>query len=208
MSTLIVAPHVDDEIIGCYSVVTQSKDVTVQYLSEVTPVREAEARKAGEVLNFKIVLFPYFVSPKGFDFIYVPCRQDTHAGHKKANAMFRWCATHFYSVDMDQGATYLGEEEAGKKFALLNSLYASQSDLWKHDARYWLFEHIRELDFEVYTTVTIRGYTVTALDTYAPVVGNAFRQHLEDRKTFNLLVSLCRKGKVTMRTPEGKEYSI
>jgi hypothetical protein len=208
MSALIVAPHVDDELIGCFSVLTERTDVTVMYLEEVSPVREREARKAAEVLKFEPVLPPFLTSLSGFDSVYVPCRQDKHPEHKKANAIFRTQATHFYSVDMDQGARYLGQKQALRKLALLDDLYPSQFELWRYDARYWLFEHIRESDFEVYTTVVIRGHTITVLDQYASIVGNVFRDGHSTQKTFNLLVSLCRSGRVTMQTPDGKEYSI
>lgn len=154
MNTLIIAPHADDELIGCYSVLKQAKEhaTTVLYLNELTDERVRETQLLANAMGF----IPQYRSmdrpvPGFYDTVYVPSIRDWHKDHKEANRMWRELATHFYSVDMQHGV-YLGDTAAQAKHVLLDTFYPSQKQLWEGNAKYYLFEDIQERDFNVYRT--------------------------------------------------------
>jgi LmbE family N-acetylglucosaminyl deacetylase len=165
MKTLIIAPHIDDETIGCWSLLLDdNRKVTVCWGYELTEQRKDEANKlACYAIDCKFGfehLTPEFI--KTFDEVYVPSRRDWHADHKATCAAYRQYATHFYSVDMANGR-YLGEEESSKKRKFLDAWFPSQSGLWANEAKYWLFEDIQRVDYDVLEAfkVTVFGMTAT-----------------------------------------------
>lgn len=187
MKALIIAPHVDDETIGCWSVLTSNNDVTVLYLNnELTQERVAEARSAGFHLGFD----PVFGSDEAavalrlYERVYVPSRRDWHADHKRANMQWRQHATHFYSVDMERGTLL---PNAADKRKALDLLYPSQASLWNNNDKYWLFEDIQEQDYDVYRklawTLPFGGFIeVTVLEKHATWVNTHWRASHEFRK--------------------------
>jgi hypothetical protein len=200
MNTLIVAPHIDDELIGCYSVLTKKQPgqkVFVLFLNELTPERQEEAAIAGHALGFT----PCYNEPPCelfFDQIYVPSIRDWHAAHKEVNRTWRGSATHFYSVDMQHGI-YLGAEDSAKKKALLDTFYPSQKQLWETNAKYWLFEDIQERDFNVYEEHKVaEDVTVTcsSRDWYERIntleIRAKFRSVQKHADLYSMLLELCR----------------
>lgn len=203
MKTLIVAPHADDEILGCFSVMLdKAHDRTVLLLDEIDRMRLAEAWSSCKTLGAKLVLSPPENIATTFEAVYVPCRQDTHPAHREANMRFREAATHFYSTEMGEGAEYLGPSRAASKKFHLDKYYPSQRSLWAKNDKLWMFEGIRQRDFETYQTWsfgTESTVQVTALAEYAEVVrcwwGNG------GEHSFTSLVAVCRAGRVEMRIP-------
>ena len=90
--------------------------------------------------------------------VLLPACTDSHPDHKYINRRFRnkFKRIEFYSVDL---GTCLQEKktlefvpenpycDAQRKRDLLNTLYPSQSELWKRDSSYWLFESIVGCDY-------------------------------------------------------------
>lgn len=156
MRNLIVAPHIDDELIGCYSVLEKEGHKTdVLYLYDLSPERKAEAEHGSQILGFGILNF--FPRTKDtYSKIYVPSRHDWHAQHKEAYLSYRTKATHFYSVDMVGGKPLSTEDQERKKY-LLDTIYPSQKALWERDHKYFLFESIATKDYAEYVTLEYPG---------------------------------------------------
>lgn len=202
MKTLIIAPHVDDETLGCWSVLNdKSREITVAWLYELTPKRRAEALSIHRVTHTMFDgagLTEAFL--KSFDEVYVPSRRDWHAAHKSTNARFRKWATHFYSVDMKQGV-YLGEEMARLKHICLNTWFPSQASLWEADAKYYLFEDIQRRDYDAYSIIEAEDFKVTVPEehlTEAQVVMAKRRAGVPLRVLFETLLQSIPSGRVRL----------
>lgn len=148
---IIVAPHPDDEIIGCYSIL-KNKDLSpiIIYTENVSNERREEALKLKTIIpNVKIQLFQktipgHFLSP--FNTYYFPDpTYEFHPAHRMAGATGEIFLREmkyniiFYNVNMQ--APYIFEvKDKDEKKKLLNEVYPSQSGLWDSDAKYFLFE--------------------------------------------------------------------
>ena len=214
MKTLIIAPHIDDELIGCYPVLRDAKaednDITVAWFYELTPERTAEGRALAGHMGFKVLGCDIndSYSPANarvpYDRIYVPSRKDSHTDHKSLNAKYRSVATHFYSVDMVNARVLSSKDQADKKHLL--RFYKSQSSLWENDARYYLFDSISETDFDVRRRINFPAWYFSVIvpadsydAAYSFIRGRlAIFRDLTDLKTFNELVGICGPvGRVT-----------
>ena len=161
--TTILAPHVDDELIGCFTRLQNRSIDHVIYFFELTPERKKEAKAAAEHFGF----IPIFARPDSMKLVMdtvkdntvlLPACTDSHPDHKYINRRFRnkFKRIEFYSVDL---GTCLQEKktlefvpenpycDTQRKRDLLNTLYPSQSELWKRDSSYWLFESIVGCDY-------------------------------------------------------------
>lgn len=201
MTTVIIAPHPDDELIGCFSTLMTGDEVIVYYMYDVTPERQAEATQLSERLRFSPVfswpvhhVIGALLSARPTT-VLVPSRKDAHAHHKQVNADFREFATHFYSVDMVD-AQPLPVAQQNEKRRLLDKYYPSQQVLWERDHKYFLFESIRTRDYDIYVDV----HGVTCLQEYAREVhdflcANFYGSH---EQTFNRLLKICKTGQVSL----------
>lgn len=172
-----MAPHVDDEVIGCFSLLEKGLITDVVYMFELTDERRAEALACAKKYNFN----PIFASDFGDwdsrdiesgDNIFVPTIKDSHPDHKYVNNSGRWlsknknCNIFFYSVDMNtrERKTLTFDQRAAKRLAL-NELFPSQSNLLSDD-KYSFFEHIAESEVDVISTLWDstgnRGVSITA----------------------------------------------
>lgn len=147
MKTVIVAPHPDDEIIGCSEVFLVEKDIVIIYL---TNDRKTEAEKFCEKRYISLFMKPIqaltFLSVIT-DPVYVPDPfYELHPLHKQAGAIGLLLKGEsqnrtvvFYTTSMN--APYLHEvSNPSYKKGLLERHYPSQRDLWEYDHKYFLFE--------------------------------------------------------------------
>lgn len=206
---LILAPHVDDELIGCSQILfDRTNQVTVGWFYDITQERRNEGQNAAAMLGFT----PIFnfserdADWSNWDLVLVPRRDDAHPAHKNINTRFREHATGFYSVDM-VSAPVLTESAQTRKRETLNWLYPSQSALWERDHKYWLFEKVSPLDYETYTTLDLGLYTITCLAEYQAAVNKvAVENHvglsfLRD-VSVNRVIAACPSGKVVIESKE------
>lgn len=161
--TVIIAPHVDDEVIGCWSFLSSGKIDAVIYLNELTDIRRREAEACARRFDF----IPFFddipMERVVGKTLLVPAITDSHPDHKAANKRWRLHSqVLFYSVDMNNGTKKLVTDFAAKKDAL-DALFPSQSSLWANNAAYYLFEDIQPLDYKVYvkTMVAVHDGSLT-----------------------------------------------
>jgi len=140
---IIVAPHADDELIGCFEVL-ESGIVTGVVVPNEMAAREiipCSVAYGFRILNMKSLMGtwtndPVFLFPDPFN--------ELHPKHKYLGAkgleFFREGRNVlFYTTSMN--TTYLRETiYAEKKRDLLNRFYPEKSTLWEYDHKYFLFE--------------------------------------------------------------------
>ena len=158
---IIIAPHVDDEVIGCYELLAANSIDKVIYITdfgEVTGPRKLEALKCAVRFKFKAI----FCTLADIDQhlvpncnVYVPSIKDLHPHHKLVNLFVHRlpCRSKlymkFYSVEMNFAPRLLDENVREAKLDALTTLFPSQAALFNSDAKYWLFESIRGMDGEL-----------------------------------------------------------
>lgn len=157
----ILAPHPDDEIIGCYRILKHKLIDTVFFLNCESEKRKQEAIKSSEYFHFTPVfnmekVVKYFLNNK-IDILYAPTIKDYHPVHKYANELARQSKARkkvFYTIEKNTAFEVLNDLEIRDKEFLLNDIYPSQSLLWKYDKKYILFEGYTEKEYK--TKIFIR----------------------------------------------------
>jgi len=155
----ILAPHPDDEVIGCYSLLDVWNSGTVVYFAW-NPQRKAEAIKSGEEIGHNTV-FSSLDDPgiKGSDVLLVPSIADNHPLHQAVNHLSYTMKANtrvFYSTEKNISFEPLPEEMVERKTKHLNLFYPSQRGLWDRDQKYVLFEGFRTKDYETFAMVSFR----------------------------------------------------
>jgi len=148
---VIVCAHCDDEIISCYEVIENNNDnpPIIIYMGNQPQNRRDEALKLKEYTNINMQLFCNSIPPILIDPLttfYFPSPVDEfHPDHRRLGAMGEsMLRTNklnviFYSVNMS--VPYIHKiAHPDKKEELLNKVYPSQSNLWKYEKKYILFE--------------------------------------------------------------------
>lgn len=143
---VIIAPHPDDEIIGCFEIL-KTVECIVYDGSTKQARREEALRLPDEIPSIKIQMFNHNIPPMIYNkenTFYFPSHDDIHPLHR------RWAYTGeqmarigfdviFYTTNMN--VLYMREvKEPDEKEALLNKVYSSQKSLWEHEKKYVLFE--------------------------------------------------------------------
>jgi len=146
---IIVSPHPDDEIIGCYEILANPdiKPIII-YSGDLDSDRREEALKLKEHTKVKIQLFqmtiPQSLLSQQNTYYFPDPIYEVHPHHRQWGFMGEQLARNgfdvvFYSVNMQ--APYIHEvKNPEKKEELLQKAYPSQDSLWIHDKKYVLFE--------------------------------------------------------------------
>ena len=148
---IIVAPHPDDEVIGCYSIL-MNKEISpiIIYTENISNSRREEALNLKKFIsNIKVQLFQktipgYLLSD--YNTYYFPDPYfEVHPAHRAIGAVGEAIMREshynviFYNVNMQ--APYIFEvPKPFDKKSMLNKVYPSQKSLWKNEAKYYLFE--------------------------------------------------------------------
>jgi hypothetical protein len=208
---LIIAPHIDDELIGCWSVFNNPENiVSVVWLCELTDTRKHEGLTLKGLsvngwikasigrLEFGHEYVLDVIGTRKPEEIYVTSRKDSHIDHKVTNGLFRKYATHFYSVDMVDGR-YIGEEESKLKRYALDITFPSQMNLWATNAKYYLFESIARCDFDYSKVIDYKDYHITVPHMYYKECIEALDEdYTSPDELMDFLLQRCPIGKVTV----------
>jgi len=146
---VIISPHFDDEIIGCFEVITNPliKPI-ILYMQDDEERKKESLKLKNELDNIQIQLFQKnipstFINPNNVLYFPDPIFE-FHPSHRKWGAigedyLRQGLNVVFYSINMQ--APYIHKiKETNEKEDLLNKIYPSQKDLWKIDKKYVLFE--------------------------------------------------------------------
>jgi len=145
---VIVAPHADDEIIGCYEVLSKKGKPIIIYSGDMEAARRETVLKLKEHVDCKLQLFQMTI-PQTFlkkeNLFYLPDPHfEHHPKHREWGYIGETMARNgfhviFYNTNMT--APYIHEvKNPDKKEELLNKVYPDQNDLWKYEKKYVLFE--------------------------------------------------------------------
>lgn len=141
---VVIAPHPDDELIGCFTLLRRGAVKYVYFLD----VDTMEFERSAEEFKFKVVT-DFSEVLNEVDVILVPDPCERHPLHKEAYVFGRKLAIKhnkmlgLYSTEMT--ASYvdlLPKQIALEKRAYLDLIYPSKADMWRYEHKYWLYEGV------------------------------------------------------------------
>ena len=148
---VIIAPHADDEVIGCFTKLHLYRDSVETHSIEPALVlfpdqfQMEDAAKSSNFFLFNVDIFgEYGIPHKEKAYFFPDPYFELHPTHRRLGAVGeRWARmgfdVTFYSTNMN--APYIHEiRYPEEKKDILDQIYTKKSDLWRYDHKYWLFE--------------------------------------------------------------------
>lgn len=144
---VILAPHVDDELIGCFRILEEKTVSDVYYFYDLTNERKEEALYCASKYGFN-AHFLWMNDIPVDKTVYVPNIHDTHPHHKTVNYISRSLPNkkRYYSVDMNVPFDVLNTNDQEIKLNELLDTFPSQKKLILKDEKYSLFESDLDTD--------------------------------------------------------------
>ena len=149
MHHVIIAPHPDDEVIGCYEVLRREEEIIIIYSADSDPKRRKEAMRLKEFVDgIKVQMFqnsiPMAMVNSDHKFYFPDPVYETHPKHREMGMTGELYARSgidvtFYNTIMNAPYIHEGKDVIGKEY-VLDEVYRSQSDMWKFEKKYILFE--------------------------------------------------------------------
>lgn len=149
---VIVAPHPDDEIIGCYKVLMEAKKCMIIYDGETLPDRREEVTKLKDSFStygfgqlFLKSIPSNLMTPENIFYFPDPI-YETHPLHRQWGNLGESLARTkmnviFYTINkLTPYISELNSLQIKEKEELLNKVYPSQKSLWEYEKKYILFE--------------------------------------------------------------------
>jgi len=143
---VIIAPHPDDEVIGCFQQLQAGIIDKVIYVENISMIRKQEAIGLCHHYNIDFTFLDGNVekllnlTPENY---YIPSPSDGHYFHCVVFRIMQWQQQYrgFYVYSTRMNDWFIREiPDSKEKLDCLNTFYPSQWDLWKYDHRYFLFE--------------------------------------------------------------------
>jgi len=145
---IIIAPHPDDEIIGCYEVMRHHRPVIIYTGANISNERREYAMKIKQFFKIKAQFFlstipAAFLDPSNTFFFPHPV-YETHFEHRLQGIVGEQLARggneniYFYSTEMNAPFKQECKFTADKK-TMLDSFYPDQASMWKYEHKYFLF---------------------------------------------------------------------
>jgi len=149
---IIIAPHPDDEIIGCWSVLRKALVDKVLYIisNDLTDIRRKEANFTAKYFGFEhqfieLTDIEKHLSRKDLKYVFVPHFNEQHPLHRAVTSLVYYLRLNYnfipvyYTTEMNiPGLVRLVDWK--EKLFDLNKCYPSQKSLWTFDWKYFLFE--------------------------------------------------------------------
>ena len=152
---LIISPHNDDALIGCYQFLTGKMTVlgvnannSELYVffdrdDDMTFDRWREALEFAKAFELK-VLEREELRKFSYDIVFAPSPESKHYKHKYwswASLDLEAYARVFYSIDMDEWwVRPLHLDLRREKKKVLDTFFPLESELWEKDGKYYIFE--------------------------------------------------------------------
>lgn len=143
MKYVIVAPHADDEIIGCYELLSSGLVARVLF-----PNGQAlgESALSGEHFLFgrKLIEDEDFYHSLEITYVFPDPYFEVHPKHRELGSLGESLLRQhrhviFYNTTMSAPYVHEASQPAFKR-ECLNKLYPSKKDLWRYQHKYFLFE--------------------------------------------------------------------
>ena len=125
-SRIIISPHCDDEVIGCYTVLLQKVKAVI--FLHWNDTRKLEAEAVARKLKFRAIFdYEFWRYIDKDDTLFIPCILDSHPDHKEANlkAKQTGCRLVAYTVDKNIPCRKLPSAVRDEKRKVLE-IYKSQ----------------------------------------------------------------------------------
>lgn len=144
----IIAPHADDDIIGCWEIL-ENKNLRpiIIYTENMDDKRKQETLKLKEYCNIKMQLYLRNIPPSALNdtntFLFPHPIYETHPAHRQQGFIGEQLARQglnviFYITEMNAPFKFECSSPNDKK-TLLANVYESQIELWSYDHKYFLF---------------------------------------------------------------------
>jgi len=144
---IIVSPHPDDFLIGCYELVEKYPVKNVVFLTQYNKQADAATEYFGIAPIFTFSRFlPRFLYELGPEVIFSPSLKDQplHPLHQEATWLVKLWGKNKKVLVVEYTVHKVGElflvKNWEKKRELLDRFFPTESSLWKHEWKYFLYE--------------------------------------------------------------------
>jgi hypothetical protein len=194
---VIFAPHIDDEVIGCFRLLESRVVSKVYYFYDITDARKSEAINCAAHYGFE----PIFVGQVASSALNIPSDviilapniSDNHPHHKEINRLAKSLSNKkkYYSVDMVGRFDVLSLMEQARKKIALNNLFPSQQALFTNE-KYYLFESLVEEDMlkMIWVTFQRKGFHRFDKAAISPTLQDVNYLSYKHRHLFKFKVSI------------------
>lgn len=191
---VILSPHIDDELIGCFSLLKNRLVKKVIYFFDLTDERKSEALAVAKEFDFEVSFNGWEELIDDNLIVYAPVCFDKHPHHKAVNLYAKTLTNKicYYSIDMNNSFNRLSEEDVNLKRELLFKFYKSQHTLFNNDEKYYLFEglNLSEASRKIWVTFQRAGLHRYAQAQESPTLTDVSYLGLVHRHLFKFKVAI------------------